>query len=92
MVKAQGPLNVALIGVPEVTASTLYGMFDLFSSTSEQNQRSPLLSIIFSQALTHLSNKLELFAIQEAARLNSQRRGNMFSQKNPPTTGTEYSP
>jgi transcriptional regulator GlxA family with amidase domain len=30
--KQQGPLNVALLGVPEVTASTLYGMFDLFSS------------------------------------------------------------
>jgi len=28
----QSPINVALIGVPEVTASTLYGMFDLFSS------------------------------------------------------------
>ncbi|QIG48117.1 helix-turn-helix domain-containing protein [Nordella sp. HKS 07] len=28
----QEPLNVALLGVQEVTASTLYGMFDLFSS------------------------------------------------------------
>jgi transcriptional regulator GlxA family with amidase domain len=26
------PLKVAIVGVPEVTASTLYGMFDLFSS------------------------------------------------------------
>jgi transcriptional regulator GlxA family with amidase domain len=32
MDRRQGPLNVALLGVPEVTASTLYGMFDLFSS------------------------------------------------------------
>jgi len=30
--RRQGPLNVALLAVPEVTASTLYGMFDLFSS------------------------------------------------------------
>lgn len=28
----QGPFNIALLGVPEVTASTLYGMLDLFSS------------------------------------------------------------
>lgn len=28
----QRPLNVALLAVPEVTASTLYGMFDLFSA------------------------------------------------------------
>jgi transcriptional regulator GlxA family with amidase domain len=27
-----GPLNVAILAVPEVTASALYGMFDLFSS------------------------------------------------------------
>jgi transcriptional regulator GlxA family with amidase domain len=32
MAADQAPINVALIGVPEVTASTLYGMFDLFSS------------------------------------------------------------
>src|SRR5438309_1852494 len=29
----QNPVNVALLSVPEVTASTLYGLFDLFSST-----------------------------------------------------------
>jgi transcriptional regulator GlxA family with amidase domain len=28
----QGRLNIALLGVPEVTASTLYGMLDLFAS------------------------------------------------------------
>jgi transcriptional regulator GlxA family with amidase domain len=33
MDKRRGPLNVALLGVPEVTASTLYGMFDLFAAT-----------------------------------------------------------
>jgi transcriptional regulator GlxA family with amidase domain len=30
--QARKPLNVALVAVPEVTASTLYGMFDLLSS------------------------------------------------------------
>jgi hypothetical protein len=32
MVEQDGPLNVAILAVPEVTASALYGMFDLFSS------------------------------------------------------------
>ena len=32
MVEQTGPLNVAILAVPEVTASALYGMFDLFSS------------------------------------------------------------
>jgi transcriptional regulator GlxA family with amidase domain len=32
MVEANHPVNVALLGVPEVTASTLYGMLDLLSS------------------------------------------------------------
>ncbi len=34
----QGPLKVAIVGVPEVTASTLYGMFDLFSSPGRDFQ------------------------------------------------------
>jgi transcriptional regulator GlxA family with amidase domain len=33
-----GPLKVAIVGVPEVTASTLYGMFDLFSSPGRDFQ------------------------------------------------------
>src|SRR5271166_3839304 len=32
MVEQADPLNVAILAVPEVTASALYGMFDLFSS------------------------------------------------------------
>src|SRR4029453_7512908 len=32
MVERNSPLNVAILAVPEVTASALYGMFDLFSS------------------------------------------------------------
>lgn len=32
MVERNGPVNVAILAVPEVTASALYGMFDLFSS------------------------------------------------------------
>jgi transcriptional regulator GlxA family with amidase domain len=32
MVEHTGPLNVAILAVPEVTASALFGMFDLFSS------------------------------------------------------------
>ena len=32
MVEQNSPLNVAILAVPEVTASALYGMFDLFSS------------------------------------------------------------
>jgi len=32
------PLNVALLAVPEVTASTLFGMFDLFSSPGRDYQ------------------------------------------------------
>ncbi|RVB29847.1 AraC family transcriptional regulator, partial [Mesorhizobium sp. M7A.F.Ca.CA.001.16.1.1] len=32
MVEQIGPLNVAILAVPEATASTIYGMFDLFSS------------------------------------------------------------
>ena len=32
MVHANRPLNVAILALPEVTASTLFGMFDLFSS------------------------------------------------------------
>ena len=32
MVERDGPLNVAILAVPEVTASALYGMYDLFSS------------------------------------------------------------
>jgi transcriptional regulator GlxA family with amidase domain len=32
MVEQTSPLNVAILAVPEVTASALYGMFDLFSS------------------------------------------------------------
>ena len=32
MVNRAGPLNVAILAVPEVTASALFGMFDLFSS------------------------------------------------------------
>lgn len=34
----KGPLKVAIVGVPEVTASTLYGMFDLFSSPGRDFQ------------------------------------------------------
>ena len=32
MLKRDGPINVAILAVPEVTASSLFGMFDLFSS------------------------------------------------------------
>ncbi len=32
MIERRGPVNVAILAVPEVTASALYGMFDLFSS------------------------------------------------------------
>ena len=32
MLKRSDPLNVAILAVPEVTASALFGMFDLFSS------------------------------------------------------------
>ena len=32
------PLKVAIVAVPEVTASTLYGMFDLFSSPGRDYQ------------------------------------------------------
>ena len=32
MLGHDGRINVAILAVPEVTASTLYGMFDLFSS------------------------------------------------------------
>ena len=32
MVEQHSQLNVAILAVPEVTASTLYGMFDLMSS------------------------------------------------------------
>ena len=32
------PLKVAIVGVPEVTASTLYGLFDLFSSPGRDFQ------------------------------------------------------
>jgi len=38
MKDSQGPLKVAIVGVPEVTASTLYGMFDLFSSPGRDFQ------------------------------------------------------
>ena len=32
------PLKVAIVAVPEVTASTLFGMFDLFSSPGRDYQ------------------------------------------------------
>lgn len=38
MVNVPEPLNVAIMAVPEVTASTLYGMFDLFSSPGRDYQ------------------------------------------------------
>jgi transcriptional regulator GlxA family with amidase domain len=38
MATPNGPLNVAILAVPEVTASTLYGMFDLFSSPGRDFQ------------------------------------------------------
>ena len=38
MVGHDAPLNVAILAVPEVTASALYGMFDLFSSPGRDFQ------------------------------------------------------
>ena len=38
MVERDGPLNVAILAVPEATASTVYGMFDLFSSPGRDFQ------------------------------------------------------
>ncbi|MFN4142122.1 GlxA family transcriptional regulator [Aestuariivirga sp.] len=38
MAKVPEPLKVAVVGVPEVTASTLFGMFDLFSSPGRDYQ------------------------------------------------------
>jgi transcriptional regulator GlxA family with amidase domain len=38
MASAPAPLNVAIVAVPEVTASTLFGMFDLFSSPGRDYQ------------------------------------------------------
>ena len=38
VVEKSDPLNVAILAVPEVTASALYGMFDLFSSPGRDFQ------------------------------------------------------
>jgi len=38
MLERNGPLNVAILAVPEITASTVYGMFDLFSSPGRDFQ------------------------------------------------------
>lgn len=38
MSERNGPLNVAILAVPEITASTVYGMFDLFSSPGRDFQ------------------------------------------------------
>ncbi len=38
MMERDGPLNVAILAVPEATASTVYGMFDLFSSPGRDFQ------------------------------------------------------
>ena len=38
MTDVRGVLKVAIVGVPEVTASTLYGLFDLFSSPGRDFQ------------------------------------------------------
>ena len=38
MVSVPEPLKVAIVAVPEVTASTLFGMFDLFSSPGRDYQ------------------------------------------------------
>jgi transcriptional regulator GlxA family with amidase domain len=38
MANGSGPLTVAILAVPEVTASTLFGMFDLFSSPGRDYQ------------------------------------------------------
>jgi transcriptional regulator GlxA family with amidase domain len=38
MADANGPLKVAILAVPEVTASTVYGMFDLFSAPGRDFQ------------------------------------------------------
>ena len=38
MLEKNSPLNVAILAVPEITASTVYGMFDLFSSPGRDFQ------------------------------------------------------
>ena len=38
MTDEREPLKVAILAVPEATASTLYGMFDLFSSPGRDYQ------------------------------------------------------